>query len=192
MTEPTSRRSSTDPAASGHRQFLRQGQLAGSSAGGIVAAVIVGLLPAQVRVVEVTPELGTSSFQDVVRWLLPIFAGMAIGYVGWLSVFEHRRPSLRGGGWTSERDWAITGGLFAAFLLTRLFALEDPTSASGLYPTPDSKVFLLVDAPVDIAKVMIRFLASATIAAVLLRLIFDWLQSRRARANGQGTPEATK
>jgi hypothetical protein len=181
MTAARPARSGNDPLPAARRQFLRQGQLAATAVGGIVAAVLVGLLPAQLRLVEKTPELGNASLQDVLRWLVPIFLGMAIGYVAWLGLFEHRRPSLRGGGWTSERDWAITGGLFAAFLLARLFALEDATSVSGLYPTPDSNVYLLVDAPVDIARVMIRFLASASIAAVLFRLVTDWRQAFRGR-----------
>jgi hypothetical protein len=150
--------------------------------------VIVGLLPAQIRLVEVGPgaDVGSSSLQDVLRWLLPIFAGMAVGYLAWVLAVERRRPTLRGGGWTAERDWAITGGLFAAFLLTRLFALEDPSAASGLYPTGDPGVDLLVDAPVDIAKVMIRFLASASIAAVLFRVVNDWREAMgRSRAAGR-------
>lgn len=168
------------------RQFLRQGQLAGSALGGIVAAVVVGLVPPQVRLVELSPDLNTSSLGDVARWLVPIVLGMALGYLAWIIVFERRRPTLRGSGWTSERDWAITGGLFAAFLLTRLFALEDPTSVSGLSSTPDPNVYLLVDAPIDIARAMIRFLASASIAAILFRVVTDWRRSWRDR--GVATP----
>jgi hypothetical protein len=163
------------------RQFLRQGQLAGSAVGGILAGVLVGLLPVQSRLVENTPELGNASVLDVLRWLIPIFVGMGIGFLGWLALFEHRRPSLRGGGWTSERDWAVTGGLFAAFLLTRLFLLADPTSVSGLYPTQDPGVFVLVDAPIDIARAMVRFLASASIAGIVLRVLFQAIEPLRAR-----------
>jgi hypothetical protein len=176
-------------AAPPRRRFLRQGQLAGSAVGGIVVAVIVGLLPPQVRLVERGPELNTSSLADVARWLLPIAIGMGVGYLAWVLAFERRRPTVRGGGWTSERDWAITGGLFAAFLLTRLFALEDGTSVSGLYPTNAADVYLLVDAPIDIAKAMVRFLASASIAAILFRVTNDWWQALRDRGAGARGPD---
>jgi hypothetical protein len=171
------------------RQFLRQGQLAGSAVGGIVAAMIVGLLPAQARLVEVSDDLNTGSLLDITRWMIPIVVGMAIGYLGWLAIVEHRRPSLRGGGWTSERDWAVTGGLFVAFLLTRLFVLGDGAAQSGVHATADPAVSLLVDAPIDIARAMVRFLASASIAAILLRLVFQAVEPWRARRRaGSSSP----
>jgi hypothetical protein len=137
-------------------------------------------VPAQVRFVGASDDLNTASLLDIARWMLPIVVWMAIGYLGWLTLLEHRRPSLRGGGWTSERDWAITGGLFAAFLLTRLFALDDGAAQSGFHQTPDPNVLLLVDAPLDIARAMVRFLGSASIAAILLRVTFQAIEPFRA------------
>ncbi len=104
---------------------------------------------------------------------------MAIGYVVWVGVVEHRRPSLLGRPWTGERDWAITGGIFVAYLLTRIVVPTDPGQAGGLYSTADPEVLLRVDAPVDVAIVLVRFLMSASISAVLLRVIVDALPNRR-------------
>jgi hypothetical protein len=171
----------TPREALARRQFVRQGQLAGTALGGIVTSVVVGLLPAQIRLVPSGQDLGDSTVQDILRWYAPILVGMGAGYVAWVIAFEHRRPSLRGSGWTSERDWAITGGLFAAFLLTRLFSLSDPTAVSGLHGTAGSSVAVLVDAPVDIARTMIRFLASGSISAILFRVASDWRDAFRAR-----------
>jgi hypothetical protein len=179
----------TAAAALARRRFLRQGQLAGAAIGGIAAALVVGLLPTRMRLVEVGPELGTSSFGDILVWFVPVVLGMALGFVAWLALIEHRRPTFRGGGWTAERDWAITGGMFVGYILLRVFTPSTGAGASGLYPTGDAGVFLLVDAPIDVAMALIRFLASATIAAVLLRLVFDWLQPLRARRDGRAEPE---
>jgi hypothetical protein len=160
------------------RRFLRQGQLAGAIVGGIAASVIAGLLPPRLELVETGAQLGGVAPETVLLWLGPMVAGMAVGYVVWTMLFEHRRPSLVGRPWSGERDWAITGGLFVAYVLTR--ALVPPASerASGLYSTGDPALFLLVDAPVDTAIALVRFLASAGIGAVLLRLVFDALQPR--------------
>lgn len=171
----------TTVASPPRRRFLRQGELAATALGGILAAVGVGLLPPELRLVSRALDLEAASLPDILRWYLPILGGMGVGYVAWLRMFEQRWPTLRGGGWTNERDWAITAGLIGAFLLTRLFSLGDPTTVSGLHATGNPDQLLLVDAPVDVARTMIRFLASGSIVAVLCRVVADWRESRRDR-----------
>ncbi len=162
------------------RRFLRQGQLAAAAIGGIAAMALVGLVPPRMTLVRIRPEVELVSV-DVLLWLVPLLLGMTVGYVVWAVVFEHRRPSLLGRPWSGERDWAITGGLFVAYVLMRTIIPPARDRASGLYSTEDPVQFLLVDAPVDIAIVLVRFLASAAISAALLRLVFDWVDPLRTR-----------
>ena len=163
------------------RHFLRQGQLAGAVIGGILAAILTGVLPPRMELVGIGPELAEVNFVDLLLWFGPLLIGMALGYIGWVMAFEHRRPSLLGRGWTAERDWAITGAVFVAFFLGRFLASSSSESATGLYPTGDPNVFLHVDAPVDIAITLVRYLATTGIAAVMLRLVFDAYQAARGR-----------
>ena len=172
---------SAEPVPSARRRFLRQGQLAGATIGGILASVVAGLLPPRMTLVTIGPELNPGPLEGLVLPLVLMVVGMAVGYVAWVGAFEHRRPSLLGRPWTGERDWAITGGIFVAYVLTRAVIPTEPRQAGGLYPTGDPEVLLRVEAPVDIAIALVRFLMSASISAVVLRLVIDSLQSMRAR-----------
>lgn len=176
----------TDAAAAAHpsperRHFLRQGQLAGVAIGGIAAAFVTGMLPARMQLVRMGPELNALWLEGLILPFAAMVLGMAVGYLVWIMVFEHRRPSLLGRPWSGERDWAITGGLLVAYFLGLLLKPAARDGASGLYSTSDPVLVLQVDAPVDIAIVFVRYLASASITAVMLRLVIDRLQPFRAR-----------
>ena len=178
MTDATAAASEVSTA---RRRFLRQGQLAGAAIGGISASIVTGLLPPRIEFVGTGEGLPAISTASLFVWFGPLLVGMVVGYVAWVMIFEHRRPSLLGRGWSAERDWAITGAVFVAFFVGRLFAPSTREIATGVYSTGDPNVVLRVDAPVDIAITLVRYLASAGIASVLLRLVFDAYQSLRGR-----------
>jgi hypothetical protein len=154
--------------------------MAGAVIGGIAASVLTGLVPPRMELVQKGAEPAPIAFGELLLWFGPLLVGMVIGYVTWVVVFEHRRPSVLGRGWSAERDWAITGGVFAAFFLGRVLAPTPIELATGVYPTGDPNVVLRVDAPVDVAITLVRYLATTGIAAVMLRLVFDaWQAARR-------------
>ena len=163
------------------RRFLRQGQLAGAVIGGIAASMITGLVPPRIELAGIGQGLPAIGFGDLLLWFGPLLVGMVVGYVVWVVAFEHRRPGLLGRGWSAERDWAITGAVFVAFVLGRLLAPGPGALATGVYSTGDPNVVLRVDAPVDIAITLVRYLATTGIAAVMLRLVFDAYQAMRRR-----------
>jgi hypothetical protein len=175
----TSSTTAASAASTERRRFLRQGQLAGAIIGGILASIVTGLVPARMELVRNTVGLPPIALVELFLWFGPLLLGMGVGYVAWVMLFEHRRPSLLGRGWSAERDWAITGGVFAAFLLGRLLAPAPGELATGVYSTGDPNVVLRVDAPVDIAMTLVRYLATTGIAAVMLRLVFDAYQAMR-------------
>ncbi len=177
MTDRSAAAPEPSPA---RRRFLRQGQLACAVIGGIVASMVTGLVPPRIELVQDGLELPAITIVDLVLWFGPLLVGMVVGYVTWIMAFEHRRPSLLGRGWSAERDWAITGALFVAFFVGRLLAPSPSELATGVYSTSDPNVVLRVDAPVDIAITLVRYLATTAIAAVLLRLVMDAWQSWRA------------
>jgi hypothetical protein len=176
----------TDPTAAARdvpperRRFMRQGQMAGAIIGGIAASMLTGLVPPRIELVQKGADPPPIAFAELLLWFGPLLVGMVIGYVAWVVLFEHRRPSLLGRGWSAERDWAITGGVFVAFFIGRLLAESPGELATGVYPTGDPNIVLRVDAPVDIAITLVRYLATTGIAAVMLRLVFDaWEAARR-------------
>lgn len=166
--------------APARRRFLRQGQMAGAIIGGILASIVTGLLPPRVELAQ-AGQLPPVGITDLLLWFGPLLVGMVVGYVAWVALFERRRPSLLGRGWSAERDWAITGAVFVAFFLGRLLAPAAGETATGVYATDDPNLVLRVDAPVDIAITLVRYLASTGIAAVLLRLLIDGYQAMRGR-----------
>jgi hypothetical protein len=163
------------------RHFLRQGQLAGAVIGGIAASMITGLVPPRIELASTGQGLPAIEFVDLLLWFGPMLLGLVVGYVAWVMAFEHRRPSPLGRGWSAERDWAITGAVFVAFFLGRLLTPTTREIATGVYPTGDPSLVLRVDAPVDIAITLVRYLATTGIAAVMLRLVFDAYQAARGR-----------
>ena len=160
------------------RRFFRQGQLASAVIGGVLASVITGLVPARIELVPTGSGLPGIQVAELFLWFGPALAGMALGYVAWVLTFEHRRPTVFGRAWSAERDWAITGAVFAAFLLGRLLGPSTDV-ATGVYETGDPTLVLRVDAPADVAITLVRYLATAGISAVLLRVAMDWWGDRR-------------
>ena len=51
--------------------------------------------------------------------------------------------------------------------------------ATGVYETGDPTLVLRVDAPADVSITLVRYLATAGISAVLLRVAMDWWGDRR-------------
>lgn len=163
------------------RRFLRQGQLAGAVIGGILASMVTGVVPPRIELVQEGQDPAAIGILDLILWFGPVLVGLVVGYVVWVSAVEHRRPSLLGRGWSAERDWAITGAVFVAFFVGRLLAPPSSELATGVYSTGDPTVVLRVDAPVDIAITLVRYLATTGIVAVLLQFVFDAYQAFRGR-----------